>query len=91
MREERSFVTLACWWIQCHLLLLLGVHLCGGNGKRSIGCGPVPGGADVLPPLPGGLFSENPEAGCVCMVWPYPVWRADGSVFSLSWSNGVSF
>ena len=27
---------------------------------------------------------ENP-VGCVCMVWPYPGWRADASVFSPSW------
>ena len=73
MREERSFVTLACWWIQHHLLLLLGVHLCGGNEERSIGGDTSPGGRNLLPSSPGGLFSENPEAGCVCMVWLYPV------------------
>ena len=26
---------------------------------------------------------EN-SVGCVCMVWPYPGWRADASVFSPS-------
>ena len=36
------------------------------------------------PPSPGGLVYENP-VGCVCVVWPYPGWRADASVFSLSW------
>ena len=48
-----------------------------------------PGGRIFLPPFPGGLLSENPEAGCVCMVWPYPVWRADGSVFSPSWQPAL--
>ena len=61
-----------------------GAHLCGGNGKRSIGCGPVPGGRIFLPPSPGGLFSENPEPGCVYMVWPYPVWR--GCVYMVQFS-----
>ena len=43
-----------------------------------------PGGWVLLPPSPGGLVHENP-VGCVCVVWPYPGWRADGSVFSPSW------
>ena len=44
-----------------------------------------PGEWLLLPLFPGGLTCENPETGCVCVVWAYPGWRADDSVFSPSW------
>ena len=56
MREKGSLVTLACWWVQ-HPLLLLGVHLCGGNGERSIGGSPVLGGGFCCHPFPGAKLS----------------------------------
>ena len=42
------------------------------------------GGWLLWPPSPGGLPCENSETRCVCVVWPYPGWRVDGSVFSPS-------
>ena len=80
MREMGSLVTLACWWVQ-HPLLLLGVHLCGGNGERSIGGSPVLGGGFCCHPFPGAKLSVWVY---VHGVWPYPVWRSHGSVFSMS-------
>ena len=78
-REERSFVTLACWWIQC---LLLRVRICVEGMERGVLV--VVQSQNFLPPSPGGLFSENPEPGCVYMVWPYPVWR--GCVYMVQFS-----
>ena len=41
-----------------------GAHLCGGNGKRSIGCGPVPGGGGFFCHLhPGAYFLKTLSLG----------------------------
>ena len=42
-------------------------------------------GVVVVTTFPRGLTCENPETGCVCVVWAYPGRRADDSVFSPSW------
>ena len=75
------------WGDTCALVfsssVFLGVSASGWRDERGE-CWSGPGRWLSWLLSPEGLLTENPEAWCVCVVWSYPEWRADESVFSPS-------